>query len=62
MKDEKHYKSDAFAAIYESADALHQIGATDKKAMHGLDEFYLTPITEVPAHKGCESRARPFLA
>jgi len=49
MKDEKHYKSDAFAAIHESMDALYQIGAISKKTMREFDETCLTPITEMPA-------------
>lgn len=49
MNDEKHYKSDAFAAIHESMDALHQIGAISKKTMREFDESCLTPITEIPA-------------
>nr|CAA6811242.1 MAG: FIG050068: DNA-binding protein [uncultured Thiotrichaceae bacterium] len=44
MKDDKHYKSDAFAAIHESADALHKIGAINKKTMRGFDEACLTPM------------------
>lgn len=49
MNDEKHYKSDAFAAIHESMDALHQIGAISKKTMREFDETCLTPATEIPA-------------
>lgn len=49
MNDEKHYKSDAFAAIYESMDALHQIGAISKKTMREFDESCLTPVAEIPA-------------
>ena len=49
MNDEKHYKSDAFAAIHESMDALHQIGAISKKTMREFDETCLAPVTEIPA-------------
>lgn len=45
----KHYRSDAFAAIYEGMDALHQIGAIGKKTMREFDESCLTPVAEIPA-------------
>ena len=49
MTDIKHYKSDAFAAIHESMDALHQIGAISKKTMREFDESCLAPVAEIPA-------------
>ena len=49
MNDERHYKSDAYAAIHESMDALHQIGAISKKTMREFDETCLTSVTEIPA-------------
>jgi putative transcriptional regulator len=49
MNDEKHYKSDAYAAIHESMDALHQIGAISKKTMREFDETCLTPVAAIPA-------------
>lgn len=33
----KTYKSDAFAAIHASADALHKVGAIDKATMRDFD-------------------------
>ena len=46
MKDEKHYKSDAFAAVHESMDALHQIGVINKKTMQEFNESYLKSAPE----------------
>ena len=40
----KKYRSDAFAAIHETMEALHEIGAVDKKTMREFDEACLTPI------------------
>ena len=51
MTNAKHYKSDAFAAIHESMDALHQIGAISKKTMREFDESCLTPVVEIPADR-----------
>jgi putative transcriptional regulator len=36
------YKSDAFAAIHESAAALHKVGAMDKQTMASFDEACLS--------------------
>ncbi len=40
----KRYKSEAFAAIHETMEALHEIGAVDKKTMREFDEACLTPV------------------
>ena len=39
----KQYKSDAMAAIHESMDSLHNIGAIDNQTMRHFDEACLTP-------------------
>lgn len=39
----KRYRSEAFAAIHESMEAVHEIGAIDKKTMREFDEACLTP-------------------
>ena len=41
----KKYKSDAMAAIHETMEALHQVGAIDKQTMRRFDEACLTPIS-----------------
>jgi putative transcriptional regulator len=40
----KRYRSDAFAAIHETMDALHEIGAIEKQTMREFDESCLTPV------------------
>ena len=40
----KKYRSDAMAAIHETMEALHAIGAIDKKTMRGFNDACLTPI------------------
>jgi putative transcriptional regulator len=44
----KKYRSDAFAAIHETMEALHDIGAIDKQTMREFDDACLTPV-HVPA-------------
>ena len=41
----KKYRSDAFAAIHETMEALHEIGAVGKQTMREFDEACLTPVT-----------------
>lgn len=48
MKDEQHYKSDAFAAIHETMDALYQVGAINKQTMREFDATCLTPVEDIP--------------
>jgi putative transcriptional regulator len=40
----KKYRSEAFAAIHETMESLHEIGAIDKKTMRDFDDACLTPI------------------
>jgi putative transcriptional regulator len=40
----KNYRSDAFAAIHETMEALHDIGAVDKQTMREFDDACLTPV------------------
>ena len=40
----KKYRSDAFAAIHETMEALHEIGAVDKQTMREFDDTCLTPV------------------
>jgi len=40
----KKYRSDAFAAIHETMEGLHEIGAIDKQTMREFDEACLTPV------------------
>lgn len=47
MSKRKQYKSEAFAAIHETMDALHQIGAIDKKTMRDFDTACLADLPEM---------------
>lgn len=40
----KKYQSEAYAAIHETMEALHDVGAIDKQTMREFDEACLTPI------------------
>jgi putative transcriptional regulator len=43
MTKAKKYRSEALAAIHETMEALHEVGAIDKRTMRGFDEACLTP-------------------
>jgi len=47
MSTKKRHKSEAFAAIHETMDSLHQIGAIDKKTMRNFDTACLETISEI---------------
>ncbi|MDE2445458.1 MAG: DNA-binding transcriptional regulator [Alphaproteobacteria bacterium] len=63
----KTFKSDAFAAIHSSAQALHKIGAIDKATMRNFDESCLT-ITpdfsprEIKALRQANNVSQPIFA
>src|ERR1700689_775897 len=40
----KKYRSDALAAIHETMEALHDVGAVGKQTMRRFDDACLTPI------------------
>ena len=40
----KKYRSDAFAAIHETMEGLHEIGAINKQTMREFDEACLSPV------------------
>ena len=40
----KRYRSDAMAAIHETMEALHGVGAVDQQTMRRFDDACLTPI------------------
>lgn len=45
----KKYRSEAFAAIHETMEALHEVGAIDKQTMREFDEACLTPVRMLTA-------------
>jgi putative transcriptional regulator len=40
----KKYRSDAFAAIHETMEGLHEVGAIGKMTMREFDDACLTPV------------------
>ena len=40
----KKYRSDGFAAIHETMEALHEVGSIDKQTMRQFDEACLNPV------------------
>jgi len=40
----KKYRSDAMAAIHETMEAFHKVGAIDKQTMRRFDDACLTPV------------------
>lgn len=44
MKKTKTYRSDALAAIHETASDLHDAGLLNKQTMRKFDELALTPV------------------
>lgn len=45
----KTYRSEALAAIHETASDLHDAGLLNKRTMKGFDELCLTPVTDLSA-------------
>ena len=43
----KRYKSDALAAVHETALGLHEASVMDKRTMKAFDEMCLTPVEEL---------------
>ncbi len=43
----KKYRSDVMAAIHETMEALHDVGAINKRTMRHFDEACLTPVREL---------------
>ena len=58
----KKYRSDAFAAIHETMEALHEIGAVDKQTMREFDEACLTPIHALAPEEIKEIRLREHIS
>jgi len=58
----KKYRSDAFAAIHETMEAQHGVGAIDKQTMREFDERCLTPILPMPPDRIRALREREHLS
>ncbi|MEO0378475.1 MAG: DNA-binding transcriptional regulator [Cyanobacteria bacterium P01_A01_bin.17] len=67
MSGTNQYKSEAFAAIHESMEALHDIDAISKQTMREFDEACLTPIellspSDIRALREREQASQPVFA
>jgi len=63
----KKYHSPALAAIHETMDALHDVGAIDKKTMREFDAACLAPVSvpsaaEIRAIREREHLSQPVFA
>ena len=58
----KKYRSDAFAAIHESMEAMHDMGAIDKQTMREFDEACLTPVQPLEPEEIKEIRLREHIS
>jgi len=63
----KVYKSEAFAAIHDTAEALYESGIIDKRTMRGFDESCLAPAEplapeEIRAIREREHVSQPVFA
>jgi putative transcriptional regulator len=47
----KKYRSEAYAAIHETMQALQEVGAIDKQTMREFDESCLTPVLPMPPER-----------
>lgn len=58
----KQYRSDAMAAIHETMEALHDVGAIDKQTIRDFDESCLTTTKTIPAEDIRALREREHLS
>jgi putative transcriptional regulator len=58
----KKYRSEAFVAIHETVEALHEIGALDKQTMRDFDDACLTPVHVFAPEEIKEIRAREHIS
>ena len=47
MTTSRSYRSEAFAAIHETAEGLHEVGAIDKRTMRDFDAACLAPVPDL---------------
>ena len=58
----KKYRSDAFAAIHETMEALHGVGAINKQTMREFDETCLTPVHTLSPEEIRDLRLREHIS
>jgi putative transcriptional regulator len=54
----KQYRSDALAAVHETALGLHEAGVMDKRTMKSFDEMCLTSVAELSPEEIRQIRLR----
>jgi putative transcriptional regulator len=58
----KKYRSKACAAIHETMEALHEVGAIDKRTLREFDASCLTPVLPMPPERIRALRERDRLS
>lgn len=58
----KKYRSEAYAAIHETMEALHEVGAIEKQTMREFDDTCLTPTLPMPPERIRALREREHLS
>lgn len=58
----KKYRSEAYAAIHETMEALHEVGAVNKQTMREFDETCLTPTLPMAPERIRALREREHLS
>ena len=58
----KKYRSDALAAIHETMEAVHELGAIDKQTMRSFDAACLTPVQVLAPEEIKQIRLREHIS
>jgi putative transcriptional regulator len=58
----KKYRSDALAAIHETMEAVHEVGAIDKQTMRSFDAACLTPVQVLAPEEIKQIRLREHIS
>ncbi len=58
----KTYRSDALAAIHETMEAVHELGAIDKQTMRSFDAACLTPVQALAPEEIKQIRLREHIS
>ena len=58
----KKYRSDALAAIHETMEAAHELGAIDKQTMRSFDAACLTPVQALAPEEIKQIRLREHIS
>ena len=56
------YRSDAYAAVHETMEALREVGAINKQTMRDFDEACLTPVATLTPEEIRAIRTREHLS